>query len=78
VDHVVCHVVLAPLVLPIPEAGTERDDDVLYVDEIDMDDKMFIFGYATSGAKDLETFRQGQTANVAAVLAESGVSHESE
>lgn len=36
----------------------ERDDSKLYVDEIDVDDKMFIFQFAVGGTRDLERFRK--------------------
>jgi hypothetical protein len=35
----------------------ERDEDVLYVDEVDFNDKMFIFNFAVGGTADLEQFR---------------------
>lgn len=40
----------------IPE--DERDPDVLYSDEVDLEDKMFIFNVTVGGTKDLEKFRQ--------------------
>lgn len=40
----------------IPEE--DRDEDILYTDEIDMDDKSFIFQYVVGGSSDLESFRQ--------------------
>lgn len=36
----------------------ERDPDVLYTDEVDMNDLMFIFNYVVGGSRDLESFRQ--------------------
>jgi hypothetical protein len=35
----------------------ERDDDSLYTDDIDVDDKTFIFNYVVGGSSDLEQFR---------------------
>ena len=35
----------------------DRDEDVLYSDEVDLDDKMFIFNVCVGGTKDLEQFR---------------------
>lgn len=66
---------------PIPMEGrdawlkkqgrTESAADLLWVDEVDMDDKMFILQYATGGTKDLETFR-GQQAERLEALSPSG------
>lgn len=44
-----------------------RSDELLYVDELDTMDKIFIFNWAVSGVKDLETFRQGLQSGVDAV-----------
>lgn len=35
----------------------ERDEDLLYTDDIDVDDKTFIFNYVVGGSSDLEQFR---------------------
>lgn len=35
----------------------ERDEDVLYTDDIDQDDKVFIFNFVVGGTRDLERFR---------------------
>lgn len=40
----------------IPES--ERDEDVLYTDEVDAQDKMFIFQFVVGGTRDLEKFRR--------------------
>lgn len=36
----------------------ERDDSMLYTDEIDFTDKAFTFNYAVGGTRDLQRFRQ--------------------
>jgi hypothetical protein len=47
----------------IPEE--ERDADAyVYTDEVDLEDKMFIFQYAVGGTRDLERFRSEQQAGV--------------
>lgn len=60
---------------PTIESHNEDDCecDVLYVDEVDFMDRMFIFNYAVGGPKDLERFRDGQAEIVAAVSASQGV-----
>lgn len=40
------------------KAGFESSDDVLFSDEVDQMDKMFIFNYVAGGTRDLESFRK--------------------
>lgn len=42
---------------PIPQGHELREEDVLYVDDVDLDDKVFIFQFAAGGTRDLESFR---------------------
>jgi len=56
-DRVVCFICIAPKVQMPPEEGVERDLDVLYADEVDMEDKMFLFQWAVGGTESVETFR---------------------
>jgi hypothetical protein len=42
----------------------ERDEEVLYADQVDMADKMFIFQWCLGGTRDLEKFRREQGATV--------------
>lgn len=42
----------------IPEK--DRDNELLYVDEVDVQDKLFIFQFAVGGVRDLERFRKQQ------------------
>jgi hypothetical protein len=46
-----------------------RRPDILYVDEVGMDDKFFVFSVAVGGTKDLERFREGLGAGVGSVPA---------
>lgn len=63
-DKVLCLVVVEPKVVmgtddegnEIPES--ERSEDVIYADEVDMDDKVFIFNFAVGGTRDLARFRR--------------------
>jgi hypothetical protein len=66
IDSVVCYVVLQPkLTISSYEKNgeilyispEERDDDTLYAESVDLEDKMFIFNYALGGSRDLERFR---------------------
>jgi len=58
IDKVTVLCVCDPKVSLPPEAGEERDPEVLYVDDVDLDDKMFIMQWAMGGTSDLETFRK--------------------
>lgn len=40
----------------------DRNQDFLYVDEVDQDDKVFIYNFVTGGTRDLESFRSEQAA----------------
>lgn len=67
INDVTVYCVVEPVVAPVPEAGDERDEDTLYVDEVDMLDKMHIFQFAVGGTSDLETFRESATASMGSV-----------
>ena len=88
-DSVVCNVVVAPRVLPVPHMDVDvperglkagdpvpfdmRDETLLFVDEVDMEDKMFIFQWAVGGSKDVERFRERSQAAVEDVQAVQGL-----
>jgi hypothetical protein len=55
----------------IPE--DERDEEILYSDDMDFDDKSFLFQFAVGGTKDLERFREGSSAAVGSLAAVSSV-----
>jgi len=47
-------------------------DEVIYSDEVDLDDKMFIFQYAVGGTRDLERFRSEHAAGMGDISDGSG------
>ena len=67
VNAVVQQVALEPKVHPKPASEDDRRDDQLYVDELDDEDKMFLFQWATGGTSDLATFREEARAGLDAV-----------
>lgn len=67
VDVIAMGVVTNPRIHPIPESGADRDEETLYVDEVDDEDKLFIFQWATGGTRDLERFRTELARDVAAL-----------
>lgn len=42
----------------------ERDENYIYTDEVDFEDKSFIFNFAVGGTRDLERFREEQRSGV--------------
>lgn len=64
-DRMVMFVAQEPEVHPLPEGDEPRDPELLYVDEIDEEDKSFIFQVVTGGTTDLESFRGEHEASVA-------------
>lgn len=72
-DAVTCYVVVEPKVTPTPmrddgNGGLEpvpiedRAPDMLYADEVDFEDKSFIFQWVVGGTRDLEQFRRESAA----------------
>jgi len=59
INRVVCFVVKAPVITMPPEDDDEkRDPEAIYADDVDDDDKMFVFQWAVGGTSDLAQFRQ--------------------
>lgn len=56
-DLVICDIAVQPKVHAVPDSETERRDDVLYIDEIDPEDKGFLFQWAVGGTSDVAKFR---------------------
>ena len=56
-DNITIMVMKDPQVYAAPENEDDREDDKLYIDELDAEDKMFLFQWATGGTRDLERFR---------------------
>jgi hypothetical protein len=54
------------------DRGALRDDELLYVDEVDDFDKMYIFQWCTGGVRDLETFRREAGADLDALAEMQG------
>lgn len=44
----------------------DRDEELLYADDVDIEDKQFIFQFVVGGSSDLEQFRREQAATVEA------------
>lgn len=72
VNKVVISSVVDPKVHEAPEDPDDRDDDLLYVDEVDDEDKMFIYQWAVGGTSDIETFRREARADLDAVAEGQG------
>lgn len=72
VDAVVCQVSVEPPVHPVPDDEDDRDDGLLYVDEVDDEDKMFLFQWAVGGTADLAQFRRGLEADLGSLAEGAG------
>ncbi len=64
VDKYVTLVAIEPQVNMPPENPIDRIDSLLYTDEMDQADKMFLFQRAVGGTTDLESFRGELAAGV--------------
>lgn len=73
-DKVVIASVIEPKVHEVPEDEADRDDNLLYVDEFDDEDKMFMFQWATGGTSDVATFRAEASASLASLAEGQGAS----
>jgi hypothetical protein len=67
VNAIVCEMFLEPKVLPVPENEGDREDDLLYIDELDEEDKMFLFQWITGGTDDVAQFREEAAADMASL-----------
>ena len=65
-----------PEILPVPEAGERRDPELLYIDEVDEADKMFIWQWATGGTADVEQFRHESGELLATLSGQQAVAQE--
>lgn len=59
-DDVAMFVVTEPHLFEIPASEDERRDDLVYIDEIDFEDKSFIYQFACGGTRDVTQFREQQ------------------
>lgn len=57
----------------IPMDHELRDDDILYVDEVDLEDKTFIFQFACGGTRNVEQFRAEYAGRMEHLLGESNM-----
>lgn len=67
VDSFMCATAVEPRVYPTPTDEAARRDELLYVDEIDLDDKMFVFTRAVGGVEEVAPFRAKPASGVGRV-----------
>jgi hypothetical protein len=72
VEEVVVESVVEPQIHREPEKESDRDDSLLYVDEVEAMDKMFIFQWAVGGTSDLESFLEEAGADLDALAKMQG------
>lgn len=66
-DIVAVATITVPKVWLVPDDESERDAERLYVDEIDGEDKQFLFQWAVGGTADVEKFREQAEQSVVAL-----------
>lgn len=67
VDVVIIHCVKEPQVHEIPDTDEPKDPNLLYIDELDDEDRSFIFQFATGGTSDVAQFRLEASQQLASV-----------
>lgn len=73
IDKAICFVSVEPKVHPVPldDEGevdeSQRSDELLYVDEVGLEDKMFIWQLVAGGTTNVESFRTESAAVLASV-----------
>lgn len=61
IDDVVLLSVVAPVISPLPGEDEKRDPDKIYIDMVQLDDKMYIFKIVMADIEEAATFREGPT-----------------
>lgn len=84
-DSVTCYCVIEPKVTPVPldDEGepiplADRDSSELYVDEVNLDDKIFIFQFACGGTRNVEQFREEFSVSLDAISGGQNMAENSE
>jgi len=63
-DRVLCHCVVKPEIEMTPNDPTRRAPGVIYADQVDLEDKLFIFNFAVGGSRSVARFRSESSALV--------------
>lgn len=63
-DRITIECWVEPRIYPVPDDEANRIDDQLYIDEVDLEDKMFVFQWVMGGDTDVERFRQEHQATM--------------
>lgn len=66
-DRVLVHVVVKPELTPEPENASDKERGHIYPSSVAMEDKVFIFNWATGGTRDIARFRQQHEASMASL-----------
>jgi len=69
--RILCYVVVAPVLEMPRDDPTNRKPGVLYADDVDEMDMMFIINFVMGGSKELETFRERFEENLRSLDAQS-------
>lgn len=66
-DEVWVYCVTEPKSAFRPEDEADHDDDLLYVDDVELEDKIFVFQLACGGTRSVERFREQRLTDMAVV-----------
>lgn len=66
-DKIVMFTVIEPKLHPVPANDEDRDDDLVYIDDVELDDKSFIMNFAVGGSADLQRFREESALSLGSV-----------
>lgn len=66
-DRLIVAVAVEPRIYAVPKNSEERDDELIYSDEVNEVDKSFIFQLVSGGTSDLEEFRKEHAKGVESI-----------
>lgn len=58
VDKIVISIVVLPELQPAPDSEADREEGVVYIDTVDLDDKMYLVNWSMGGTRDVARFRR--------------------
>jgi hypothetical protein len=66
-DTLVMAIAMEPKIHPVPEDEGQRSDDLLYIDEVDGEDKLFMFNWSQEGLANMKRFPGGPASGLASM-----------
>lgn len=72
IDAIVMKIVLDPVIHPVPDNEADRSEELLYLDEFEDEDKLYLFNWSQGAVTDLESFRKEQRDGMASLQKGNG------